>query len=242
MSEHLKNYYPSIDSRTDYALYVPGLDIFLIIDHSNLYVMDQLAKVLSSKILTAIIILSHNKKIPNIPNINNQNCHLFSLFHTKFFYGELSVADYNYSPAVVTLQDTKIVKKNNNFNEGEKNIIKRIQEYASFCLQCLHAINLSQVLHQQVLGEQQEQLYSTVFLKKKYKDVGLTPIKEIMHILYHAQTTAEATEQIKLFCKNLLKNADNKTYWQDVYKQKIKNFIKEFYVLSKIEIPNDLFL
>jgi hypothetical protein len=239
MSEHFKNYYPSTNSRIGYALYVPGLDIFLIIDYSNLYVMDQLAKVLSSKILTAIIILSYNKKIPNI---NNENCHLFSLFHTKFFYGALSVADYNYSPAVVTLQDTKIVKKNNNFNKGEKNIIKRTQEYATFCLQCLHAINLSQVLHQQVLAEQQEKLYSTVFLKKEYKNLELTPIKEIMHILYHAQTTEEATEQIKVFWKKHLKNADNKTYWQDVFKQKIKNFIKEFYVLSKIEIPNDLSL
>jgi hypothetical protein len=63
-----------------------------------------------------------------------------------------------------------------------------------------------------------------------------------MHILYYAQTTKEAKEQIKLFWKKHLKNADNKTYWQDVFKQKIKNFIKEFYVLSKIEIPNDLSL
>lgn len=239
MPEHFKHYYPSTDSKIGYALYVPGLDIFLIIDYNNLYVMDQLAKVLSSKILTAIIILSYNKKIPNI---NNQNCHLFSLLHTKHFYGELSVADYKYSPIVTTLRDTKIVKKNNDFSEGEINAIKKIQEYAIFCIQCLHAINLSQLLNQQILIEQEQRVYSKIFLKKEYKNPQLNPSEEIMHILYHAQTEKEAKEQIKLFWEKHLKNADNKTYWQDVFKQKTKTFIKQFYILSKIEIPNDLSL
>lgn len=239
MLAHLKNYYPSTESKIGYALYVPGLDLFLIIDYHNLCVTDQLAKVLSSKILTAVIILPYDKKIPNI---DNQNCHLFSLLHTKLFYGALSVADYGYSPIVVTLRDTKLVKKNNKFEEEEKNMLKRIQEYAIFCLQCLHAINLSQMLHQQIFTEQQHRLYSMIFLKKEYKNVELSPVEEIMHILYHAQTTGEATEQIQILWKKYLKNADNKTYWQDTFKHKIKDFIKEFYVLSNIEIPNELSL
>jgi len=162
--------------------------------------------------------------------------------HTKFFYGELSVADYTYSPVVTTLRDTKIVKKNNDLSEGEKNMIKKIQKYAIFCLRCLHAINLSQLLNHQALMEQEQRLYSKIFLKKEYKNLELTPVEEIMHILYHAQTEQEATEQIKLFCNRYLKNAENKTFWQDVFKQKTKTFIKQFYVLSKIDVPNDLLL
>jgi hypothetical protein len=244
MSDILNSYYPSQGSKTYYALYAPSIERFLLVEKYNPLVFLQTGYVLSSKLSGVIFFLPEKEKHPTM---TNDSCLLFSLSHAKY-NPEANVNGIRPIPTVSMLKHNKIIKlgEPKDYSIGErKEILIKLQSYASFCQSCLHAINLAAMLHQhtwtQIKNEQY--YYNNVFFEAGDEDerIKKNDVEQMMNILFFADNREQALEDIKNFwLKKINLDIKDKIFWPEKIKRDILSYIDLFYNILAIDIPQDL--
>jgi hypothetical protein len=238
MNNHFDQFYPSIDSKTYYALYAPSVAKFLLIDRYNLFCFFRTAQVLSSKINTVVIILPNKEKFPSMCN---ENCLEFTLNHSKF-QSEISGKNLKQSPTVIFLnENSKIIKKPSILEyetvETNKKLLE-LQNYAKFVNLCMHSIMLTSLMYQQVHIENEQEEYKSFFFNVEQKPNLIT---ELMNILLFANNIEEAKEQIEQFwIKKLKTNLKERIYWPEKIKKEVAAHCSMFYEIAKIDLPAEI--
>jgi len=234
MNNHFDQFYPSIDSKTYYALYAPAIERFLLIDKHNLFCLFRAAQVLSSKINTVVIILSNKEKLPLM---NNENCLEFTLNHSKF-HAEISGSNLKQSPTVSFLNNNIKIIKSLFPVDFKKEKILELQKYAQFVNLCIHSIMLTALINQQTHIENEQEEYESFYFNKDQKP-GL--VTELTNILLFADTIEEAKKQLEQFwIKKLKINLEQRVYWPEKIKKEFTTHCSMFYEVAKIDVPADI--
>jgi len=232
MHSSIEKYYGD-NTSAYYALYYSALDNFLLIETRNIFILEQVAKVLSSKIATAIIILPLDEKHPLI---KNDTLDSFGLNHQKYM-STLNITHRKHSPLTIFLHHSKLIKRKIDLDESTKQAIDEIKKYATFCQTVLHAINLSYLLHKHFFVELERQEYEQLFLKNQNKNI-LNPVEEVMNILYFADSEESATQKIYNLCQTYIDYTNNKIVHQYCAERDIGSFLELFYKLSNLNGPH----
>lgn len=233
MHSSIEKYYGGSNS-VYYALYYSAMDSFILIETKNIFVAEQTATVLSSKVALGVIILPLDEKNPIM---NNNNVDQFGLTNQQYM-PTLSIVMRKDTPVVTFLNHSKLIKRKLNLNVDTKKSIEEIKSYAIFCQKILHAINLSYLLHKHYFIELEQQQYERLFLKKTNKEI-LNPVEEIMNILYFANNETEAVNNISTLRKKYIDYANSKALNQNYIRRDILQFLKLFYNLSNLIEPNE---
>jgi hypothetical protein len=210
------------------------------VDHYNIFALFKTAQVLSSKINTVLFVLPAEQKLPKM---TNENCLRFTFQHTKF-QKESSGNNLKQSPTATFLKtdkSTKIVKVNlpAEFEEEDRKIkLLETQTYAQYVNNCLHAIMLTSIVHQQThIQEEQNEYRSFLFNKPQHP----TLTTQIMNILTFAKDINEAQSQIKKFWINLiLENLNKRVFWPEKIKKELQNHCCEFYEIIGTPVPAEI--
>lgn len=240
MSSLLEKYYPSYNNDTYYGLYSPPIRRFLLIDYHNIFALFKTAQVLSSKINTVLFILPSQYKFPKM---TNDNCLRFTFQHCKF-QNESSGHSVKQSPTATFLRadrSVKLVKANlpaEFEDEKRRKKILETQNYAQYINNCMHAIMLTSIIHQQIHIEQEHNEYNS-FLFNEPQQPTLTT--QIMHILTLANNINEAQDQIKTLWLNLItENLNKRIFWPEKWKRELQNHCSEFYEILGTTIPAEI--
>jgi hypothetical protein len=233
MHSSIEKYYGGKDS-VYYALYYSAMDSFLLVETKNIFVAEQIATVLSSKVALGVIILPLDEKNPIM---NNNTVEQFGLTNQQYM-PTLSIVMRKDTPIVTFLHHSKLIKRKQTYNEDTKKAIEDIKSYAIFCQKILHAINLSYLLHKHYFIELEQQEYERLFLKKTNKKI-LNPVEETMNILYFANDEAEALDNISALRKKYIDYSNSKALHQNYIRRDIARFLELFYSLSNLTEPNE---
>lgn len=228
MHSSIEKYYGESNS-VYYALYYSAMDIFILTEKRNIFVAEQIAKVLSSKIALGVIILPLDEK--NVL-MNNDTVENFGLTNQQYM-PTLNIVMRKDSPVVTFLRHSNLIKRKLNLDVDTKKTINEIKHYAAFCQKILHAINLSYLLHKHYFIELEQQEYEKLFLKKSTTGI-LNPVEEIMNILYFSNNETEALAAISELRKKYIEYADSKALHQNYMHRDILRFLELFYNLSNL--------
>lgn len=240
MSSLLKKYYPSYNNNTYYGLYSPPIRRFLLVDYHNIFALFKTAQVLSSKINTVLFILPAEQQLPKM---TNDNCLRFTFQHTKY-QKESSGSDVKQSPTATFLKadkSTKLIKANlpaEFNNEDRRKKLLETQTYAQYVNNCLHAIMLTSIIHQQAHIQQEQDEYYSFFFNKPQQP---TLVTQIMNVLTFAENISEAQSQIKKFWINLItENLNKRVFWPEKVKNELQNHCSEFYEIVGTAVPIEI--
>jgi hypothetical protein len=242
MNSSLENFYPSINSKTYYALYAPAVERFLLVERYNPMVFLQTGYVLSSKLSAVIFLLPENEKHPAM---TPESCLLFSLSHVKYNM-EANVHGIRPIPTMSFLKHNKVIKLGEPKNfviNGKKEILIKLQSYAIFCQLCLHAINLASMLNQhtwtQIKNEQH--YYNNIFFETEAENIKKNDVEQIMHLLFFSNNKNEALTNIETFwLKKIENDADDKIHWPEKITRDLLEYINLFYNILGENTPHNL--
>jgi hypothetical protein len=237
MNSSLEHFYPSINSKTYYALYAPAIERFLLVDKHNLFCLFRTAQVLSSKINTVVVILPNEEKLPSM---DNENCLEFTLNHSKF-QSEISGSNLKQSPTVIFLKNNKIIKIPFPIDFKKKEIKEKLlelQTYAQFVNLCVHSIMLTALINQQAHIENEQEEYESFYFNKDQKP---GPVTELTNILLFTDTVEDAKKQLEQYwIKKLKINFEQRVYWPEKIKKEFTTHCSMFYEVAKIDIPTKI--
>lgn len=231
MHSSIEKYYGN--NNVYYALYYSAIDSFVLVETKNIFVAEQTAKALSSKIALAVIILPLDEKNPVM---SNSTVDQFGLTNQK--YMPTNVNNRKQTPIVTFLRHSKLIKRKVQYNEATKKTIDEIKYYAVFCQRILHAINLSYLLHKHYFIELTQQEYAKLFLLRTAKEI-LNPVEEVTNILYFANTEDEAMNNISTLRKKYIDYANSKAVHQNYRRRDIMQFLTLFYSLANLKEPDE---
>jgi len=232
MHSSIEKYYG--DNTVYYSLYYSAMDSFVLVETKNIFVAEQTAKVLSSKIALAVIILPLDEKNTVM---HNSTVDQFGLTNQRYM-SKMHIGLRKQTPIVTFLRHSKLIKRKLKFNADTNKNINDIKCYAKFCQKILHAINLSYLLHKHHFIEMEQQEYEKLFLRSTTKEI-LNPVEEIMNILYFANNEDEAINNISSLRKKYIDYANSKAVHQNYMRRDIMEFLTLFDTLANLTESNE---
>lgn len=226
-------YYPLYFKKINgHAIYLPGVDRFLLADTFDPWITLEVAEILSSKVPTQVILLGEG-----IPGLSN----LTVLEHTIRDKTGLVIHGANILVARQTPLVRKIQGEGSIINVGwsddyaspeKRSILLKLQEYGLFCLRICHALKITESMNNIVPHKKYIEDYFpgmvpqdfTVPIDQTEFPHGLG--REIKQILYMADSVTDALTQIE-------------KAWLE-YSQAIPRIRETFYKIVGIEMPASL--
>ncbi len=235
-SAELKNYYPSTENKKNkYVLFSPKISRFILTEKYNPFILFETAQILSSKLSTIVYIISDKN---NAPTINNENCLFFSIQHAAHPQDPANINFVRQIARMIVL-DTNLYKPGypaDFLEEPKKTLLSTLQEYAMFCLRCMHAINWSINTNDPYAEKDHHEKYylENFFHQPQVKQFSDNVLKQstllatIKNILYECESIEEALPKII-------------DAWKPHIKQDHTNRLKVFFDILGTTTPKQLY-
>lgn len=198
-------YRDSNQDRRKYGIYSPSIDRFIFVDSNDMWLVLDLAEVLSSKLSTIAYVLPSGNKL------SNADCISYTIFNkTEQKIGISNIVAGKQNPVLKFIYDDDKIIEVGYPLDLDSDMYKKLIEYINFAKKHLYAVNITDAFYNFENNRKFTDKFfpnledKNIISRYDTSDVNQGLLNEIRRILYFSLTQEEAQEKIiDLFYQNL---------------------------------------